>query len=56
MSDTLPSLQQWERGPKIVAVGGGGVFRARRDFRARFDVRPSGIRHEIPCFSDQRDL
>ena len=23
MSDTLPSLQQWERGPKIVAVGGG---------------------------------
>lgn len=38
------------------AVGGGGVFRARRDFRARFDVRPSGIRHEIPCFSDQRDL
>ena len=38
------------------AVGGGGVFRARRDFRARFDVRPSGIRREIPCFSDQRDL
>lgn len=31
-------------------------FRARRDFRARFDVRPSGIRREIPCFSDQRDL
>ena len=23
MSNTLPNLQQWERGPKIVAVGGG---------------------------------
>ncbi len=23
MSNTLPSLQQWERGPRIVAVGGG---------------------------------
>ena len=23
MTDLLPSLQQWERGPKIVAVGGG---------------------------------
>ena len=23
MTDMLPNLQQWERGPKIVAVGGG---------------------------------
>ena len=23
MSDTLPNTQLWERGPKIVAVGGG---------------------------------
>ena len=23
MQETIPNLQQWERGPKIVAVGGG---------------------------------
>ena len=67
MPDTIPNLHQWERGPKITAIGGGtglstmlrGLKKYTRNLTAVVTVADDGEGHLIASVEgaeDNRDL